>query len=154
MKISVIGINQSELKSGKNLVEMGNEVIYISKDYEHINNIKKGYYTHTEKEILKDIKQKDDINFTSDFKEALSNTNMCFIAEDDSTNDSSALFNILANAKEVGANMTNHTFVIDRSSLPINREEHIKETIQAELNKRGATDLTFEVISDHRFLRV
>jgi len=152
MKISVIGINQNELKSGKNLVEMGNEVIYISKDYEHINNIKKGYYTHSEKEILKDIKQKDDIDFTSDFREALNSSNMCFISEND-TNDSSALFNILANAKEVGANMSNHTFVIDRSSLPISRSEQIKETIQSELNRRGATNLTFEVISDHRFLR-
>jgi len=152
MKISVIGINQNELKSGKSLVEMGNEVIYISKDYEHINNIKKGYYTHIEKEILKDIKQKDDIDFTSDFKEALSNSNMCFIAENDN-HDSSTLFHILANAKEVGANMTNHTFVIDRSSLPISRAEQIKETIQSELNRRGATNLTFEVISDHRFLR-
>jgi len=152
MKISVIGINQNELKSGKNLVEMGNEVIYISKDYEHINNIKKGYYTHSEKEILKDIKQKDDIDFTSDFREALDGSNMCFIAENDNS-DSAELFNILANAKEVGANMSSHTFVIDRSSLPISREEQIKETIQSELNKRGATNLTFEVISDYRFLR-
>ncbi|MCK4442581.1 MAG: hypothetical protein KAU90_11300 [Sulfurovaceae bacterium] len=152
MKISIIGINKNELKSGKNLAEMGNEVVYISKDYEHVNNIKKGYYTNTEKEILKGIKKQADIDFTTDFKEALDGSNMCFIAENDS-NDSSALFNILANAKEVGANMSNHTFVIDRSSLPISRAEQIKETIQSELNKRGASNLTFEVISDHRFLR-
>jgi UDPglucose 6-dehydrogenase len=151
MKISVIGINQNELKSGKNLVEMGNEVVYISKDYEHINNIKKGYYTHSEKEILKDIKKREDIDFTTDFKEALDGSNMCFISENENS-DSSELFNILANAKEVGANMCNHTFIIDRSSLPISRAQQIKETIQNELNRR-ASNLTFEVISDHRFLR-
>jgi len=151
MKISVIGINQNELKSGKNLAEMGNEVIYISKDYEHVNNIKKGYYTHSEKEILQGIKQQEYIDFTSDFREALDGTNMCFISENDNS-DSSALFNILANAKEVGANMSNHTFIIDRSALPISRAEQIKDTIQSELNRR-ASNLTFEVISDHRFLR-
>jgi len=152
MKISIIGINPDELKSGKSLVEMGNEVVYVSKDYEHVNNIKKGYYTSSEKEILSDIKKKEVIDFTTDFREALDGANMCFISES-SGDDSSALFRILANAKEVGANMSNHTFVVDRSSLPVSRAEQIKETIQEELNKRGASNLTFEVISDHRFLR-
>jgi UDPglucose 6-dehydrogenase len=152
MKISIIGINPDELKSGKSLVEMGNEVIYVSKDYEHVNNIKQGYYTSSEKEILNDIKKKEVIDFTTDFKEALNGANMCFISESGG-DDSSTLFRILANAKEVGANMSNHTFIVDRSSLPISRAEQIKETIQEELDKRGVSNLTFEVISDHRFLR-
>ncbi len=148
MKISVIGIEQNELISGKNLAEMGNEVIYVCKDYEHVNNIKKGYYTHSEKEILEKIKRKNSIDFTADLREALDGANMCFISESNKYD----VFNILANAKEVGANMSNHTFVVDRSELPINRREQIKETIQSELNKR-ASNLTFEVISDPRFLR-
>jgi UDPglucose 6-dehydrogenase len=148
MKISVIGIDQNELISGKNLAEMGNEVVYVCKDYEHVNNIKKGYYTHSEKEILAQIKRKNSIDFTADLKEALEGANMCFISESNKYD----VFNILANAKEVGANMSNHTFVVDRSELPINRREQIKDTIQSELNKR-ASNLTFEVISDPRFLR-
>jgi UDPglucose 6-dehydrogenase len=148
MKISVIGIEQNELISGKNLAEMGNEVIYVCKDYEHVNNIKKGYYTHSEKEILNGVKRKNNIDFTADLREALDNTNMCFISESNKYD----VFNILSNAKEVGANMSNHTFVIDRSDLDINRTEQIKETIQSELNKR-ASNLTFEVICDPRFLR-
>jgi UDPglucose 6-dehydrogenase len=148
MRISVIGMEQNELISGKNLAEMGNEVIYVCKDHEHVNNIKKGYYTHSEKEILEQIKKKNRIDFTADLKEALESTNMCFISESNKYD----VFNILSNAKEVGANMSNHTFVVDRSDLPINRAEHIKETIQEELNKR-ASNLTFEVISDPRFLR-
>jgi UDPglucose 6-dehydrogenase len=149
MKISVIGIEQNELISGKNLAEMGNEVIYVCKDYEHVNNIKKGYYTHSEKKILEQIKKKNSIDFTADLKEALDRANMCFISESEKYD----VFNILANAKEVGANMSNHTFVVDRSELPINRAKQIKETIQEELNKRGAYNLTFEVISDPKFLR-
>ncbi len=34
MKISVIGMDKSELLSGKRLVEMGNEVIYVCQDFE------------------------------------------------------------------------------------------------------------------------
>ena len=149
MKISVIGIDKDELISGKNLAEMGHEVIYVCKDHDHVNNIKKGYYTQSEKKILNELNKKNNIDFTADLKEALNSANMCFISESNKYN----IFNILSNAKEVGANMSNHTFVIDRSEIPINRAEHIKKTIQEELNKRKS-NLTFEVISDPNFLRV
>ncbi len=41
MKISVIGMNKDELLSGKKLVEMGNEVIYVCKDYEHVYTLRR-----------------------------------------------------------------------------------------------------------------
>jgi len=150
MKISVMGIDQSELMSGKALAEMGNEVIYICKDDRRIDNIKRGYFTDSEKEILKNVHKKRSIDFTADLREALEGSSMCFISENNHEN--SGLFSILANARDVGANMSNHTFIIDRSTLPINRREQIKETVQTELDKRSST-LTFEVISDSSFLR-
>jgi UDPglucose 6-dehydrogenase len=151
MKISVLGINQNELQSGKNLAEMGNEVIYVCKNNERIADIKRGYYTDSEREILKSIQKKKKVDFTADLREALNSTSMCFISEGN-TGGTGELFSILSNAKEVGANMSSHTFIIDRSSLNINRVNHIKDTVQSELDKR-ASNLTFEVISDSNFLR-
>ena len=150
MKISVLGINQNELESGKNLAEMGNEIIYVSKNNERIADIKRGYYTDSEREILKSIKKKR-IDFTADLREALYTSSMCFISESNE-GGTGELFTILSNAKEVGANMSNHTFIVDRSSLNMNRVNHIKDTVQSELDKR-ASNLTFEVISDCDFLR-
>jgi len=151
MKISVLGINKNELQSGKNLADMGNEVIYVCKNSERIADIKRGYYTDSEREILKSINKKKKVDFTADLREALNNSSMCFISEGD-IGGTGELFTILSNAKEVGANMSSHTFIIDRSSLDINRVSHIKDTVQSELDKR-ASNLTFEVISDHNFLR-
>ena len=152
MKISVIGINKSELQSGKNLAEMGNHVIYVCKNDEKIADIKRGYYTDAEKEILKSMKRrKKQFDFTADLREALHSSSMCFISENN-IGGTGELFTILSNAKEVGANMSNHTFIIDRSSLDINRVNQIKDTVQSELDKR-ASNLTFEVISDYNFLR-
>ncbi|SFV64084.1 UDP-glucose 6-dehydrogenase [hydrothermal vent metagenome] len=151
MKISVLGINKNELQSGKNLAEMGNEIIYVCKNDERIADIKRGYYTDSEKEMLKSIKKQKQINFTADLREALHNSSMCFISESN-TGGTSELFTILSNAKEVGANMSNHTFIIDRSTLDVNRVHQIKDTVQSELDKR-ASNLTFEVISDSNFLR-
>ncbi len=150
MKISVMGMNHNELLSGKALVEMGNEVIYVCKDNKRVENIRRGYYPNDEKEIFEAINQKA-IDFTDDVGEALQTTNMCFISEDD-TKDSEALFNILSTAKIIGEHMSSHTFIVDRSSLPMNRRKEITQTIQNELNKR-ASNLTFEVISNPNFLR-
>lgn len=151
MKISVLGINQNELQSGKNLAEMGNEVIYVCRNDERIADIKRGYYTDSEKDILKSMKKKKEFDFTADLREALHSSSMCFISESN-IGGTGELFSILSNAKEVGANMSNHTFIIDRSALDINRKSQIKDTVQSELDKR-ASNLTFEVISDYNFLR-
>ena len=151
MKISVLGINQNELQSGQNLAEMGNEIIYVCKNDERIADIKRGYYTEEEKEILKSIRKQKQINFTADLREALDGSNMCFISESN-RGGTDELFTILSNAKDVGANMSSHTFIVDRSSLSINRVHQIEDTVQSELDKR-ASNLTFEVISNPSFLR-
>ena len=151
MKISVMGMDHNELLSGKALAEMGNEIIYICKDNRRIENIKRGFYTESEEQILRGQKIKRAVDFTDDIKEALHNSNMCFISENNKQNDG-ALFHILSVAKDIGANMSSHTFIVDRSSLPISRSAQIKDTVQNELNKR-ASSLTFEVISNPDFLR-
>jgi UDPglucose 6-dehydrogenase len=151
MKISVLGINRNELQSGKNLAEMGNEIVYVCKDDDKIEDFKRGYYTDSEKEILKSIRKGRNFDFTADLREALDGSSMCFISECN-VGGTSELFTILSNAKDVGANMSNHTFIIDRSSLSMNIVREIKDTIQSELDKR-ASSLTFEVISDSAFLR-
>ena len=150
MKISVMGINENELVSGKALAEMGNEVIHVCKDNAHVEDMKRGLYSTNEKEIY-NIANNSAIHFTSDMSEALNQSTMCFISESDS-DDAGTLFHILATAKEIGTHMNSHTFIVDRSSLTMSRTEQIKETVQSELDKR-ASNLTFEVISNPDFLR-
>lgn len=145
-----MGINQNELLSGKALAEMGNEVIHVCRDNTHVENMKRGLYSSFEKEIYT-VANNSTINFTSDMGEALSQSSMCFISESE-THDSGSLFHILATAKEIGTHMNAHTFIVDRSSLPMSRTQQIKETVQNELDKR-ASNLTFEVISNPNFLR-
>ena len=41
MKISVMGMNQDELLSGKALAEMGNEIIHVCKDNTYVEDMKK-----------------------------------------------------------------------------------------------------------------
>ncbi len=152
MKISVMGIEYNQLLSGKVLAEMGNDVMHISKDNKRIENIKRGFYNAEEAMVIKNSNN-DNITFTSNIKDALRDTNMCFISEGYSENHEEQMEHLLKTAKEVGANMTKHMFIIDRAAKSSERISYIKSAIQDELAKRNE-QLTFEVISDPDFLRV
>jgi len=152
MKISVMGIEYNHLLSGKALAEMGNEVTYISKDNRRINNIKRGYYNSDEAMVIKNLDIKENIGFSTDVKAALSNTNMCFISEGITNEESDNMEEILNAAKVVGENMSSHLFIVDRSDASQSRIGQIKETIQEALSKRKE-NITFEVIANPDFLR-
>jgi UDPglucose 6-dehydrogenase len=152
MKISIMGIDYDELLSGKALAEMGNEVTYVSHDNKRIENIKRGYYNADEAMIIKSLNPDYSIDFTANIKAALSNSNMCFISEGITGDSSEKLENILQVAKDIGANMTSHMFIVDRSSLEVSVRDKIKETIEEELTKRNVK-LTFELISNPNFLK-
>ena len=153
MKISIMGIDYEELLSGKALAEMGNEVTYVSPDNKRIENIKKGYYNAKEAMIINSMNPDDySIDFTANIKAALSNSNMCFISEGITENSSEKLENILKVAKDIGENMMNHMFIVDRSALDVDLRDKIKETIQQELARRNV-NLTFELISNPNFLK-
>ena len=147
-----MGIEYNHLLSGKVLAEMGNEVTYVSKDNRRIDNIKRGYYNSDEAMVIKKMSSKESIGFTADLKTALSNTNMCFIAEGITDESEETIEKVLNTAKMVGEYMNNHMFIIDRSEASQSRARQIKETIQEELKKRNK-NITFEVIANPNFLR-
>jgi len=152
MKISVMGIDYNHLLSGKALAEMGNEVTYISGDHKRIEDIKRGYYNSDEAMVIKSIGTDESIGFSADIKNALSQTNMCFISEGLSEDSNEQMNHVLDTAKIVGEHMSSHMFIIDRSNESMSRVAQIKETIQKELVKRNKS-LTFEVIANPDFLR-
>jgi len=152
MKISVMGIDYNQLLSGKVLAEMGNEVTYISQDNKRVDNIKRGYYNADEAMVIKSIDIENSVGFTTNIKEALSNSNMCFISEGYIEGNEDHMQHVLNTAKEVGANMSHDMFIVDRSGISHSRVEEIKETIQEELSKRNA-GFSFEIIANPDFLR-
>ena len=149
MKISIMGIEYNQLLSGKMLAEMGNDIMHISKDNKRIENIKRGFYNAEEAMVIKRMEHDKSVAFSSNIKDALRDTNMCFISEGYGENSEESVLNT---AKEVGANMSKHMFIIDRSTTSSSRVEYIKEAIQGELTKRNEP-LTFEVIANPDFLR-
>ena len=59
---------------------------------------------------------------------------------------------VLAVAKTIGANMKKYTLVVTKSTVPVGTAHKVKDTIQAELDKRGVS-IEFDVASNPEFLK-
>ncbi|OQX73575.1 MAG: UDP-glucose 6-dehydrogenase [Campylobacteraceae bacterium 4484_4] len=157
MKISVIGTGYVGLVTGTCFAEMGNRVTCVDIDEEKIKKLKEGiipiYEPGLEEMVLENHK-KGTLHFTTDIKEALQHSDICFIAVGTPMGEdgSADLQYVLAVAKSIGENMTHHMYVIDKSTVPVGTADKVKATIQEALDRRGS-DLTFDVISNPEFLK-
>lgn len=157
MKISVIGTGYVGLVSGTCFAQMGNSVTCVDIDEKKVKELKQGkvpiYEPGLEDMVLENYSN-GTLKFTTDIKEALNCSEICFIAVGTPMGDdgSADLKYVLAVAKSIGANITKHTYVIDKSTVPVGTADKVKDTIQEELDKRSS-DLTFDVISNPEFLK-
>ena len=83
MKVTVVGTGYVGLVSGTCFSEMGNDVWCVDIDENKIENLKKGIipiYEPGLKEMVHKNSKIGSLHFTADIKEALSKTDICFIA--------------------------------------------------------------------------
>ena len=157
MKISVIGTGYVGLVSGTCFAQMGNSVTCVDIDAKKIEELKKGnvpiYEPGLEDMVLENYKI-GTLKFTTDIKKALDESDICFIAvgtpmgEDGSVD----LKYVLAVAKSIGENITKHTYIIDKSTVPVGTADKVRQTVQKALEMRNS-DLSFDVISNPEFLK-
>jgi UDPglucose 6-dehydrogenase len=157
MKISVIGTGYVGLVSGTCFAQMGNTVMCVDIDQQKIDNLKKGiipiYEPGLENMVLENHKL-GTLSFTTDIKEALEKTTVCFIAVGTPMGEdgSADLQYVLAVAKSIGENMSHHMYIVDKSTVPVGTADKVRTTVQTALDTRGS-QLTFDVISNPEFLK-
>jgi len=157
MNISVIGTGYVGLVTGTCFAEMGNSVTCVDIDEKIVTDLKNGiipiYEPGLERMVFSNYENKT-LNFTTDIKEALSNSHICFIAVGTPMGEdgSADLQYVLAVAKSIGENMVHHMYIIDKSTVPVGTADKVREMVQKRLDKRGS-DLTFDVISNPEFLK-
>ncbi len=157
MKIAIVGTGYVGLVSGTCFAEMGTDVICVDIDKQKIENLKQGiipiYEPGLEEMVLRNHKA-GRLNFTTDLKSVLDGVEIVFCAvgtppdEDGSTD----LRYVLDVAKTVGQSINNYTVVVNKSTVPVGTAVLVKQTIQAELDKRGAK-IPFDVASNPEFLK-
>ena len=157
MKLTVIGSGYVGLVSGACFAEMGNQVTCIDIDAKKIENLKKGiipiYEPGLENLVLENLK-KGNVFFSTELEKGLEDAELVFIAVGTpmGADGSADLKYVLSVAKEIGQKMQSSLVVVDKSTVPVGTADKVRETIQAELDKRKSS-LTFDVVSNPEFLK-
>lgn len=157
MKIAVIGTGYVGLVTGTCFANMGNTVWCVDVDKEKIKNLKNGiipiYEPGLSEMVLHNYEQKN-LHFTTEIREALEVCDICFIAVGTPMGEdgSADLHYVLDAAESIGAYMKRHTYVVDKSTVPVGTAGRVRRRIQGALERRGSS-LTFDVISNPEFLK-
>lgn len=157
MKLSIVGTGYVGLVSGTCFAEMGNTVYCVDTDEKKIEGLKNGiipiYEPGLEDMVVANYK-KGTLHFTTDIKEALSKTDIIFIAVGTPTGEdgSADLQYVLAVAKSIGEFMDHDIIVVDKSTVPVGTADLVRETIRKELDKRKVS-FKFYVVSNPEFLK-
>lgn len=157
MNISVVGTGYVGLVTGTCFAEMGNYVVCVDVNKEKIDNLNNGiipiYEPGLERMVIENNKASR-LEFTTDLKSALDKTDICFIAVGTPMGEdgSADLQYVLAVADAIGKNITKHTYIINKSTVPVGTADKVRETVSKALAERGA-DITFDVISNPEFLK-
>ncbi len=157
MKIAMIGTGYVGLVTGACFSEMGNNVYCVDIDLEKVNNLKKGIipiYEFGLEELVKKNSKSGNLNFTTELNEALTNSDICFIAVGTpmSEDGSADLQYVLDAAKEIGQIVSHDLVVVNKSTVPVGTADKVKKTIINELEKRGKS-YNINVVSNPEFLK-
>ena len=157
MKIAVIGTGYVGLVTGTCFAEMGNTVWCVDNDAEKIAALQKGnipIYEPGLETMVRENQKLQHLYFTTSIAEALQKAKICFIAVGTPMNDdgSANLTYVREVAIAIGQNMLRHTYVVDKSTVPVGTAFMVRDIIQTELNKRNS-NLTFDIISNPEFLK-
>ena len=157
MKLSVIGTGYVGLVSGTCFAEMGNDVICVDNDKSKIDKLIKGDIPIWEpglEEMVQGNVEQERLSFTTDIKDAVEKTDICFIAvgtppDEDGSAD---LQYVLAVARDIGTYMNEYKVIINKSTVPVGTADLVKSEVRQILDERNV-NYHFDVVSNPEFLK-
>lgn len=158
MKIAIVGTGYVGLVTGTCFSEMGMNVHCVDIDSVKIENLKKGiipiYEPGLDDMVVRNY-QAGRLQFSTKLSDILNDVDIIFSAVGTpSDQDGSAdLQYVLEVAKTIGQHLTKYILVVTKSTVPVGTANLVKRTIQEELDKRGLSDLIFDVASNPEFLK-
>ena len=157
MNITIIGTGYVGLVTGTCFSDMGNEVYCVDVLEEKIQSLKNGIvpiYEPGLEELIKRNYERGNLHFTTDLKEGLDNSDLCFIAVGTPMGEdgSADLQYVRQVAQQIGQTMIHDMIVIDKSTVPVGTADEVKKIIMEELSKRNES-FKVNVVSNPEFLK-
>ncbi len=156
-RIAVVGTGYVGLVSGSCLSDFGLNVICVDKDEEKIKSLKRGVIPIFEPGLQPIVERNvyyKRLEFTTDLRQAVESCDVIFIAvgtppADDGSADLTYVEQV---ARDIARYMNGYTVIVNKSTVPIGTGKKVKEWINEEMAKRGAS-FEFDVVSNPEFLR-
>lgn len=158
MRICIIGTGYVGLVTGACLAEMGNDVICVDQDTDKIALLKAGQipiYEPGLKDLIERNSEQKRLFFTTDFKEGISKSLLCFICvgTPEDSDGSADLSSVLAVASQIGDCINEYKIIVDKSTVPVGTAEDVRSIIAQRLDARGLESLEFDIVSNPEFLK-
>lgn len=158
MKIAIVGTGYVGLVTGTCFAEMGTGVYCVDIDQRKIENLKNGIIPIFEPgldEMVERNHKAGRLQFTTDLSSIINDVDIVFSAvgtppDEDGSAD---LKYVLEVARTVGKKLNKYMVIVTKSTVPVGTAKLVKKTIQEELDKRGLSDLKFDVASNPEFLK-
>ena len=154
MKIAVVGCGYVGLVSGACFASLGNQVVCVDIDTRKIALLKKlkmPLYEPGLEELIRECVHKKNLSFTTDLRSATKNSEIIFIAvgtppKPNGEADLSFVENV---ARTIAKEINGYKLVIEKSTVPVQTGEWIRQTLLRYAKKGGS----FDVASNPEFLR-
>jgi UDPglucose 6-dehydrogenase len=153
MKLCMIGTGYVGLVSGTCFADIGNQVYCVDKDVSKINKLNSGItpiYEPGLNELIKKNFLSKRLIFTTDFKKAVSSSDIIFICVGTPNKRGSLnvdLSYVYQAAKEIISVSKNKKIIVTKSTVPIGTGDQLEKFIKKNKKKN------FEIISNPEFLR-
>lgn len=152
MKICVIGTGYVGLVAGTCLADMGNEVICVDNNQKKVEQLRNAIipiYEPGLEELIKINTAEKRLTFTTDLKQAVEQSLVCFVAVgtpqgDDGSCDLSAIYAVV---DEIAKSLNGYKLIIIKSTVPVGTGEKVTAKIKAQ------TNFDFDVVSNPEFLK-
>jgi len=157
VKITIFGSGYVGLVTGACLAEVGNEVLCVDIDSDKVSMLSRGevpIYEPGLEELIHANREAGRLNFTTDVAAGVAHGLFQFIAvgtppDEDGSAD---LQHVVAVARSIGEHMNEYRIIVDKSTVPVGTADKVKETVRAELERRGV-GVEFDVVSNPEFLK-
>ena len=153
----MIGTGYVGLVTGTCFAEVGNDVMCLDVDAGKIETLNRGGVPIHEPGLQDMIRRNvagGRLRFTTDIDAAVTHGTLQFIAvgtppDEDGSAD---MQYVITAARNIGSRMVESKVIVDKSTVPVGTADRVRETIAAELARRGV-DLPFAVASNPEFLK-
>ncbi len=157
MRLAVFGAGYVGLVTAACFAEMGNHVVCVDVDAGRVARLSRGEVPLHEPGLAPLVERglaRQRIRFTLDAADAMDGAEAVFIAVGTPPGEdgSADLSHVLAVARTVGSLLAGRCVVVDKSTVPVGTADRVRETIAAELARRGVGH-EFAVVSNPEFLK-